>query len=291
MSGIIDVHAHLGRVMHAFPPLTVEDLLRFMDRHGIDLSVVLPLVNPEEVDYPYTTEDALADCARHPDRLIPFANVDPRRGSNDGEYDFYPVLKRYTDLGCRGFGEMLCNLPANDPRMKGLYRACGKLGLPMVFDFRLGTNGVIDPVGMPYLEECLREFPETVFVGHGPGWWAEMSADVIPGEKNSNTYPDRPVASPGRVAELLEAYPNLYADLSAQSCHRALTRDPGYARGFLARHAGKLMFGTDRFVNGYMEVPVTLELIRTMNLPAETEHALFRGTAERLLVSAGASFH
>ena len=132
MSGIVDVHAHLGRVMHAFPPLTVEGLLRFMDRHGIELSVVLPLVNPEEVDYPYTTEDALRDCARHPDRLIPFANVDPRRGSNDGEYDFTPVLKRYTELGCRGFGEMLCNLPANDPRMKGLYRACGKLGLPMI---------------------------------------------------------------------------------------------------------------------------------------------------------------
>jgi len=283
VKGIIDVHAHLGKVMHGHPPLTVEDLLRFMDRHGIETSVVLPLVNPEETDYPYTTEDALEDCARHPDRLVPFANVDPRRGTNDGAYDFEPVLKRYVDLGCRGFGEFLCNLPTNDPRMKGLQRACAKLGLPMVFDFRLGTNGVIDPVGLPYLEECLREFPATVFVGHGPGWWAEMSADVIPAEKNTNEYPDRPVASPGRVAYLLERYPHMYADLSAYSCHRALTRDLGYARDFLMRHADKLMFGTDRFVNGYMEDPVTLDLIRTMNLPAEAENALLRGTAERLL--------
>lgn len=80
---IIDVHAHLGKVMHGYPPLTVEKLLRFMDAHDIEWSVVLPLVHPEEEDYYYTTEQALADCARHPDRLIPFANIDPRRSSND----------------------------------------------------------------------------------------------------------------------------------------------------------------------------------------------------------------
>jgi len=280
---IIDFHAHLGKVMHDFPPLTVEDLLRFMDRHDIEKSVVLPLVNPEEVDYPYTPDDALADCAKHPDRLIPFANVDPRRGTNDGNYDFYPVLEHYADLGCRGFGEFLCNLPANDPRMKGIYAACGRLGFPVVFDFRLGAIGVIDPPGMPYLEECLREFPQTIFVGHGPGWWAEMSADVVPEEKNRTDYPDRKVTSPGRVAGLLDAYPNMYADLSAKSCHRALTRDQDYARKFLAKFSNKLMYGTDRFVNRYMEDPVTIDLIRKMNLPAESEYALFRGTAERLL--------
>ncbi|MBC8443223.1 hypothetical protein H8D79_00705 [PVC group bacterium] len=191
MTGIIDFHAHLGKVMHAHPALTVADLLRFMDQHGIEKSVVLPLVNPEEEDYPYSSNDALADCARHPDRLIPFANVDPRRGRNDGNYEFYPVLKHYADLGCKGFGEILANLPTNDPRMKGIYRACGELGFPVVFDFRLVTVGVIDPVGMPYLEECLREFEQTTFVGHGPGWWAELSADVTTEQKKG--YPEGPV--------------------------------------------------------------------------------------------------
>ena len=280
---IIDVHAHLGKVIHGHPPLTVERLLRFMDNHDIEMSVVLPLVHPEEEDYYYTTEQALEDCARHPDRLIPFANTDPRRGSNDGNYDFYPVLKEYADRGCRGFGEFLCNLPTNDPRMKGIYRACGELGWPMIFDFRLNTTGVIDPIGMPYLEECLREFPQTLFVGHGPGWWAEMSADVIPEEKNRTDYPDRPVIKPGRLAELLEQYPNMYADLSAYSCHRALTRDLTYAREFLARFSHKLMFGTDRFVNDYMENPVTISLIRDLQLPADTEYALLGGTAEQVL--------
>jgi uncharacterized protein len=281
MSGIIDLHAHLGKVMHHYPALTVDDLLRFMDRHGIEKSVVLPLVHPEEEDYPYDADDALADCATHPDRLIPFANIDPRRGSNDGKYDFLPVLRHYADLGCKGFGEFLCNLATNDPRMKGIYRACGELGWPMIFDFRLGTTGVIDPVGMPYLEECLREFPQAIFVGHGPGWWAEISRDVDPADKNG--YSKAPVVRGGRCDLLLAQYPNLYADLSAWSCHRALQRDLEYAREFLTRHCQKLAFGTDRFVGGYMEDPVTIDLIRGLGLPAAVEYALFRGTAERLL--------
>ena len=155
---MIDFHAHLGKVMYGYPALTVEKLLRFMDTHGIEKSVILPLINPEEEDYYYTTEQALEDCARHPDRLIPFANIDPRRGSNDSHYDFYPLLKEYADRGCRGFGEILANLPTNDIRMKNIYQACGRLNFPVVFDFRLGTTGVIEPVGLPYLEECLKNF-------------------------------------------------------------------------------------------------------------------------------------
>lgn len=55
---MIDFHAHLGKVIHGYPPLTPEELLRFMDRQGIEQSVILPLVAPEEEDYYYTTEQA-----------------------------------------------------------------------------------------------------------------------------------------------------------------------------------------------------------------------------------------
>jgi uncharacterized protein len=279
ISGIIDFHAHLGKVMYDYPPLTVEKLLRFMDGHGIEKSVVLPLVNPEEEDYPYSTAEALADCLRYPDRLIPFANVDPRRGSNDGNYDFYPVLKHYADEGCMGFGEILANLATNDPRMKGIYRACGELSFPVVFDFRLGTVGVIDPVGMPYLEECLGEFPQTVFVGHGPGWWAEISADVTAEQKAG--YPHGPVVPGGSISRLLSEYPNMYADLSAGSGSNAFSRDPGYARNFVLRHREKLMFGTDRFVRE--EEPVMIDLLLQMDLPEDVQTVVFRDNAERLL--------
>lgn len=276
---MIDFHAHLGKVMHGYPPLTAEKLLGFMDAHGIERSVILPLVAPEEEDYYYTTEQALADCAKHPDRLIPFANMDPRRGSNDGNYDFYPVLREYADMGCRGFGEILANLPTNDVRMKGIYRACRKLGFPVVFDFRHTTTGVIDPVGMPWLEECVRESPETVFVGHGPGWWAEISADVTLEEKSR--YPTGKVTAPGRIDFLLESYPNLHADLSAQSAFNAFSRDVEYARRFVEKHHRKLLFGTDRFIR--QEEPVMIELLNGMHLPSEMLEDVFTKNAEKIL--------
>lgn len=276
---MIDFHAHLGKVMHGWPELTVEKLLRFMDTYGIEKSVILPLVSPEEEDYYYTTEQALDDCAKYPDRLIPFANVDPRRGSNDGHYDFYPVLQAYAERGCRGFGEILANLPTHDPRMKGIYRACGRLQFPVVFDFRLGTTGVIEPVGLGHLEECLIEFPDTVFVGHGPGWWAEISADVKPEDKNG--YPAGPLTVPGRIDQLLERYPNLYADLSANSAFNAFSRNISYARRFVEKHHRKLLFGLDRFVRE--EEPRMIDLLRRLDLPVHVQQAVFSQNAVRLL--------
>lgn len=276
---IIDFHAHLGRVLHGWDPLTPEKLLRFMDDHGIEKSVILPLVAPEEEDFYYTTEQALEDCAAHADRLIPFCNMDPRRGSNDGNYDFYPVLKEYADRGCKGFGEILANLSTNDPRMKGIYEACGKLGFCVVFDFRFGSVGVVDPVGLPYLEECLREFPETVFIGHGPGWWAEISADVT--EEDKKGYPKGRIESPGKIDFLLETYPNLHADLSAQSAYNALSRDLAAAKGFLEKHYRKLLFGTDRFVRE--EDPLMIKLVEEMELPAHMVEAIFAKNAEKML--------
>lgn len=126
MSRIIDFHAHPGKVNRGYPPLTVDKLLRFVDQRDIEWSIILFLVHPQE-DYQDTTKQALDDDARHPGRLIPFANIDPRRGPHDGSYDFYPVLKEYADLGCKGCGDFLCNPPTNDPRMKVDYRACGQL--------------------------------------------------------------------------------------------------------------------------------------------------------------------
>ena len=44
---------------------------------------------------------------------------------------------------------------------------------------------------------------------------------------------------------MLADYPNLYGDMSANSCRNALARHPEFAAGFLARHRNKLMFGSD----------------------------------------------
>ena len=44
---------------------------------------------------------------------------------------------------------------------------------------------------------------------------------------------------------MLSEFPNLHADLSANSGRNALGRDPDFAAAFLERHQDKLMFGSD----------------------------------------------
>src|SRR2546422_1035763 len=55
----IDIHTHLG-TFYWGKPLTADELVRMMDRHGVEKSCVLPLVSPESSPYPQTTEAAIA---------------------------------------------------------------------------------------------------------------------------------------------------------------------------------------------------------------------------------------
>src|ERR1044071_2016050 len=65
----IDIHTHLG-TFYWGRELTVDGLIKLMDRHAIERAVVLPLVSPESSPYPQTTESAVAAYKAHPDRII-----------------------------------------------------------------------------------------------------------------------------------------------------------------------------------------------------------------------------
>src|SRR5262245_58870654 len=62
----IDIHTHLG-TFYWGKPLRADELVRMMDRHGVELACVLPLVSPESSPYPQTTEAALAAHRQFPD--------------------------------------------------------------------------------------------------------------------------------------------------------------------------------------------------------------------------------
>jgi len=245
---IIDVHAHIGRCgRQRTDTLSAEQLVAKMDAWGIARACVLPLHDTAEGWYlANTTEDILAACDRFPDRLIPFCLIDPRFGDNSPTTDFRDLLAEYAERGCKGIGEFLPNLHFDDPRCLNLYAQAGEAGLPVLFDMMPqigGMYGVVDDPCLPRLERVLRELPATVFIGHGPAFWAEISGDVPPGERGG--YPTGPVAPGGAVPRLMATYPNLWADLSAGSGHNALTRDPAFGLEFLDRFQDKLLFGTD----------------------------------------------
>ena len=102
---------------------------------------------------------------------------------------------------------------------------------------------MIDDLGFPRFEKVLQQFPDLIFIGHSAGFWSEISGDVTLEERNE--YPAGPVASGGRVPELLRQYPNLYADISARSGFNALTRDPEHAYTFIAENQDRLVLGLD----------------------------------------------
>ncbi|HIE18920.1 TPA: amidohydrolase, partial [Candidatus Bathyarchaeota archaeon] len=84
-----------------------------------------------------------------------------------------------------------------------------------------------------------------------------------------------------KVDYLLKRYGNLYADLSADSGFNALARDTEYAKEFLERNSGKLLFGTDLLYES-QEIRI-IKFLEDINLSRKVyEHILHRN-AEKLI--------
>jgi predicted TIM-barrel fold metal-dependent hydrolase len=273
----VDVHTHLGQTWNTKEAMTVEHLLGWMDANDVAQAIVLPLVSPESSSYLLTSDFVLTETKPHRDRLIPFCCLDPRTSYSNGHEGLVAMLKRWVELGAQGFGEHKAGVRFDDPRNMALYAACSELKLPVLFHIDEQRN--MDAPGLPGLEKALKEYPQVVFIGHGPGWWASISSDAK--QADLGGYPNGPVAPGGAIDTLMDKYPNLYGDLSAGSGAGAITRDPKFGREFLVRRADRLMFGTDFLAPG-QEVP-QLALYRQLDLPEDVQAKIFRDNARRVL--------
>jgi len=245
---MIDFHTHIGRLGKQ-PTMTLDasDLVRKMDAHSIEKSVVLPLHDSPAGWYlRCTTEDIIVETSRFPDRLVPFCQLDPRFGDNSPNTDFSIILDEYKSRGCKGVGEVIANMHYDDPLVINMMQHCGRARMPVVFHaaHRIGgTYGLVGDMHLPRLEAMIQACPHTVFCAHGPGFWSEISSNVD--EATRGGYPKEPVEGPGRVSELLTRYPNLYGEMSASSALNALTRTPEFGYEFLEQFQDQLLFGTD----------------------------------------------
>lgn len=264
---IIDFHTHVGD--HRSPesmdrlPVTWERLLRRLDEEGIDKAVLLPSgASPESLKAPFLFSEQpdvigqLKAAREHADRIIPFGNLDPRLGclgnlepaqvASPPQTDFTWILSRFRELGCAGIGEITANLAVDDARVVNLLRQCGDFDLPVLFHCTgpgRGVYGLFDEVGLPRLERLLRAAPDTVVIGHAPGFWAEIEGGISAEQKF--VYPTGPIREEGSLCRLLRRYPNLYADISARSGFNAISRDPAFGVSFLGEFQDKILFGTD----------------------------------------------
>ena len=248
---LIDIHVHTAR---ANVPLrsgggafaTPEQLIGMLDERGIDKAVILPEAAPDAGSPMVSVAECLDVAERHPDRFIPFCNIDPRMLTNSPKADFTQMLDCYKGLGCKGVGELTANLPFDNPMVWNLFGYIEASGLPVIFHVSTqigGTYGLYDELGLPRFEETLRRFPALTFLGHSQAFWSEISGDVT--EATRGGYPKEPVTEGGRIVELMREYPNLCGDLSAGSGHNAISRDPDFGYRFMEEFQDRLFFGTD----------------------------------------------
>ncbi|MDA1190773.1 MAG: amidohydrolase family protein [Candidatus Poribacteria bacterium] len=247
---LIDTHVHVGPLWDRYEPLTPKMMLDWMDDHEIEMAVPLPLESPEAASFYIPTRDMLALCREHPDRFIPFCVIDPRMSVSDGRNSFRKMIGAYVEEGAIGFGEVKVGLPVDHPLLQDIYAVCDELKLPLLW--HIDNIRCTDTHDLQATEAMLKAFPNVKFIGHAPGFWSAISADVMPEERGG--YPKRPVVPGGRVDELLTNYPNMYADLSAGSAHGAITRDWEFGQKFLERQRDKLLFATDYLYIG-QDVP------------------------------------
>lgn len=230
---------------------TGAEMIPHLEELGIEKAVLMSA--GEQASPLGSNESNRRICAENPGRYAWMCNLDPTEPETIRQR-----LARYKEQGAVGIGELMINRPLDDPFLREIFAVAGELGLPVTFHMspQVGFGyGVVDDPGLPLLEQTLREFPQTLFVGHSQPFWAEISGDAPTDPEGRNAWGKGPVTPDGRVPALFEAYPNLYGDLSANSAGCAIMRDPDFGLAFLETYSDRLFFATD-MVNTEMVFPL-----------------------------------
>lgn len=162
-----------------------------------------------------------------------------------------PALPNATEVfrdalkgGAVSMGELKYHLALDSPEMRRVYDISAELQVPVMMhiqNFPHFQGELPYNTGYPQFDKILKAYPKTIFIGHADLFWAHISADV----PTDRGYPAGPIKPGGLTDRFLSDFPNLYADMSANSGNNALSRDADFSRDFIVRHRNKLIFGSD----------------------------------------------
>lgn len=248
---VIDLHSH----PYAESPDEIDQWVRNMDAVGIEKTIVLTQETGAAFDSIY------ALYSQYPDRFEIWCGFDYTGCDQPG---FGPAavaeLERCVRAGATGVGEIgdkgkglfyspvkAWGMHLDDPRMDPLLAACGELGLPIAIHvadpvwmyepmdstndglmnavkWRLDNQpGIVGLAGMiDILERAVHRHPNTTFIAVH---FANLSYDLI------------------QLGQLLDRYPNLYADISARYAETAPI--PRFVNAFYKEYQDRLLYGTD----------------------------------------------
>ena len=296
---IIDSHNHTY-----YHGLNADDVIGEMDAFGIDVCWLLTWYHPPGEHVPsshrvFNPENArpdgthagivLDDVTRsrdqYPDRFVSGYCPCPTEG--DPAALLEAAVRSH---GVRVCGEWSYRTVLDDPRAIKLFQAAGEMSLPVVL--HIDTPYLPDASGnriyqdvwyggdIDCLERALKVCPNTVFIGHAPGFWRHISGDA---PTDTQMYPDGPILPGGKLFDLFDMYPNLWADLSAGSGLNALRRDSEHAVRFITTYHDRLLYGRDATGNDLMAY------LNDLDLSEHVRDKLFNENALKLVPLATAS--
>lgn len=284
---IIDAHNH--------PDWHKHDLNRYLENmadNDIDVTWLLSWECPrDEYDPSYLqalppgmeSESAIpfARCLsyseRAPGKFVLGYAPDPRRPEAIDRLDAAVSI-----YGVRVCGELKLRMMYDNPDALRMYRWCGEKGLPVTvhidYEFDSGRKYPRPNYwyggGIEALERAVQKCPNTIFLGHAPGFWAHISGDD---QFSKEAYPKGAIKPGGKIIQMLRDYPNLYCDLSAGSARIALSRDLRFAKEFLIEFKDRCLYARDYFDSKHQE------LLNSLGLPQDVLDLIYSGNALRLV--------
>jgi predicted TIM-barrel fold metal-dependent hydrolase len=216
---IVDCHTHIFEAGSGGPfnlPSRGDDLVREMDAHGVDVSVVLP--TPDSA----TNEFVQSECARWPDRLVPFYNPDFREPAKT-----VAVMESfYNSYGPKGLKihPRLQGVTVEDSVVKEVLTWADERGVVVLFDvFMWGEtvdNLLLHPLAY---HKVAQSFPSLKMILAHAGGYKQHEAFIV-AKSNPNVYLD------------LSLSPVYFKGSSlASDCTMLCTRLP----------AGRVIYGSD----------------------------------------------
>jgi len=131
---ICDAHVHLGEsgpwIPFMKPTISIEKLIQLFDQFNVEKAIVFP--NPNVGDKYPLANNYIAQCVRnHPQRLIGFGRVDPRRG-NEAIKEIIRMHGKLQLKGLKLHPIVECFRP-DHPFFERLYEKVNELKMPILF--------------------------------------------------------------------------------------------------------------------------------------------------------------
>ncbi|HEX8985370.1 MAG TPA: amidohydrolase family protein, partial [Bryobacteraceae bacterium] len=248
---IIDMHSH----DYAKSDADVARWVAVMDKVGIETTVILSGATGAEFNA------IVRKYSKYPGRFEMWCGFD-YTGYDKPGYGPAAVkeLERCYRLGARGVGELsdkgqgmafgktfAKGMHPDDARMDPLFEKCAQLGIPV-------NLHVADPIWMYQKMDATNDGLMNAWtwrLDNQPGIVGHSGmVDIL--EKTAKRHPRLTLIAChfanldydlGRLGELFDRNPNLYADVSARYAETAAT--PRFASRFINKYNGRLVYGTD----------------------------------------------